>query len=171
MDRSISHEPSRPAFSREATIESIASCDIPLPPPSTNHLTLSPDRSTPSTVPNGIHPSSNDPLFKLNIGGKSFKIRIDAVMTCRQPSLLTSLIKASHEQRILVVDGYIEETGEYYMERNVRVADHILDYYVTGLLHKPNDVCNERFKEELDFWKLRHDQVSYQKWDKKINNF
>ena len=160
MSRSISHEPSRPALSREATVESATSCDLQFPlQPSANHF--SPDRcsSRATVVPNGTHPNNNDPLFKLNIGGKSFKIRIDAVLTCRQPSLLTALIRANHEQRLLFVDGFIDETGEYYMERNVRVADHILDYYVTGLLHKPNDVCSERFKEELDFWKLRHDQV------------
>lgn len=128
-----------------------------------------PDRPEPEPepevpVPNGSviqSPTKEaNPLFKLNVGGKSYKFRIEIVLNCREPSLLTFLIKAKHEQRMLVVDGYIEETGEYYMERNSRVADHVLDYFVTGLLHKPNDVCVERFREELEFWRLQHDQIA-----------
>ena len=128
-----------------------------------------PDRPEPEPeseppVPNGgatMSPSKEmNPLFKLNVGGKSYKFRIEIVLNCREPSLLSLLIKANHEQRLMIVDGYISETGEYYMERNSRVADHVLDYFVTGLLHKPNDVCVERFKEELDFWRLENNQIA-----------
>ncbi|KAE9553595.1 hypothetical protein FO519_003190 [Halicephalobus sp. NKZ332] len=131
---------------------SVAQCPV-----STDGIVDCPDRKD-STIHSPI--KEIDPIFKLNIGGKSYKFRIEVIMSCREPSLLTALIKATHEQRLLVVDGYFEETGEYYMERNVRVADHVLDYFVTGLLHKPNDVCVERFREELDFWRLRNDQIA-----------
>uniref|UniRef100_A0A7E4VMJ1 BTB domain-containing protein n=1 Tax=Panagrellus redivivus TaxID=6233 RepID=A0A7E4VMJ1_PANRE len=125
----------------------------PIPPLSS--ATQSPIPSAPTSPP-----PPAEAMFRLNIGGKSYRIREEVVLSCRTPSLLSALINATHEQRLIVVDGYNPLTGEYYMERNVRVADHVLDYFVTGLLHKPNDVCNERFREELDFWKLRHDQIA-----------
>jgi hypothetical protein len=34
----------------------------------------------------------------------------------------------------MLVDAFKEDTGEYYIERNVKVASHILDYFVTGAL-------------------------------------
>lgn len=71
-------------------------------------------------------------LFRLNVGGKSFRFRPDVILTCREDSLLSALIRAEHAQRLLVADAFDERTGEYYLERNVRVAGHVIDYFVTG---------------------------------------
>ncbi|CAD5230900.1 unnamed protein product [Bursaphelenchus xylophilus] len=92
--------------------------------------------------------------FKLNLGGKSFCFRSDVILTCREDSLLSTLIRATHTQRLMVMDSYNEDTGEYYLERNVKVAESVIDYFVTGKLHKPHDVCPERFTEELQYWRL-----------------
>jgi hypothetical protein len=61
----------------------------------------------------------------------------------------------------MLTESFNAETGEYYIERNGRVASHILDYFVTGKLHKPslNEICPERFSEELRFWKLYNVEV------------
>jgi hypothetical protein len=76
-----------------------------------------------------------------------------------------------HQKRLLLTDGYLPHTGEYYMERNAKVAEHVLDYFLTGMeqsppsindwhlfkkgkLHKPPEICPQRFKEELLFWRL-----------------
>lgn len=45
---------------------------------------------------------------------------------------MTKLIKADHDERLKMMDGYSQDTGEYYLERNVRLADHVLDYFVSG---------------------------------------
>ncbi|KAH7695022.1 Protein C32C4.1 g, partial [Aphelenchoides avenae] len=98
--------------------------------------------------------SSDDATFRLNIGGKSYRFRPDVILECRHESLLSMLIRADHSKRLMFTDGFRSETGEYYLERNIRVAEHIADYYITGKLHRPHDICAERFKEELHFWRL-----------------
>ncbi|KAI6200094.1 hypothetical protein M3Y96_00696700 [Aphelenchoides besseyi] len=92
--------------------------------------------------------------FNLNVGGKRFCFRTDVVLTCCQDSLLSTLIKSDHEKRVLILDGFDERTKEYYLERNANVATNVLEYFVTGKLHKPFNCCPERFTEELKFWNL-----------------
>jgi len=38
-------------------------------------------------------------------------------------------------------------------------ATQILNYYRTGKLHYPTDVCGPLFEEELEFWGLDANQV------------
>lgn len=105
--------------------------------------------------------ASGEPIFKLNIGGKSYCFRREVVLFDREPnSLLPILLRADHHRRLLFVDDYLEASGEYYLERNSRVAAIVMDYYLTGSLHKPQDVCLERFREELLFWRLLSVQLA-----------
>ena len=41
---------------------------------------------------------------------------------------------------------------EYFFDRHPGVFVHILNYYRTGKLHCPSDVCGPLFEEELNFW-------------------
>ena len=41
---------------------------------------------------------------------------------------------------------------EYFFDRHPGVFVHILNYYRTGKLHCPADVCGPVFEEELNFW-------------------
>ena len=41
---------------------------------------------------------------------------------------------------------------EYFFDRHPSVFVHILNYYRTGKLHCPSDVCGPLFEEELNFW-------------------
>uniref|UniRef100_A0A915N2T5 Uncharacterized protein n=1 Tax=Meloidogyne javanica TaxID=6303 RepID=A0A915N2T5_MELJA len=84
----------------------------------------------------------NNEVFRLNVGGKSFCFRPD---TAR-------LVRLEHHQRLMLTDGF--QHGEYYLERNSKVAEHVLDYFLTGKLHKPPEICPQRFSEELLFWRL-----------------
>ncbi|KAI6227445.1 Potassium voltage-gated channel subfamily B member 1 [Aphelenchoides fujianensis] len=99
-------------------------------------------------------PADHEQHFLMSVGGKSFRFRSDVVLSCRQDSLLSTLIRAEHEQRLMIFDDFNERTGEYYLERNSSVASAVLEYFVTGRLHKPLHVCPERFTEELKFWRL-----------------
>ena len=97
----------------------------------------------------------NEELFRLNVGGKSFCFRPETVLDLREPnSLLARLVRLDHQKRLLLTDGFLPNSGEYYMERNARVAEHVLDYFLTGKLHKPPEICPQRFSEELLFWRL-----------------
>ncbi|CAK5116766.1 unnamed protein product [Meloidogyne enterolobii] len=86
----------------------------------------------------------NNEVFRLNVGGKSFCFRPDTVLDHREPnSLLARLVRLEHHQRLMLTDGF--QHGEYYLERNSKVAEH---------LHKPPEICPQRFSEELLFWRL-----------------
>ena len=43
-----------------------------------------------------------------------------------------------------MVDGYDLQTGEYYLERNSRLTDHIMDYFATG--HETLSFENSKFR-------------------------
>ena len=49
--------------------------------------------------------------------------------------------------------------GEYFFDRHPGVFAQILNYYRTGKLHYPTDVCGPLFEEELGFWGLDSNQV------------
>ncbi|PAV85869.1 hypothetical protein WR25_09124 [Diploscapter pachys] len=95
---------------------------------------------------------------KLTIGGKCYLIRNDLYI--KEKTRMHDIVEGTHEQRLLLVDGYDPATNEYYLERNTRLADHIMDFFATGSLHKPTNICTERFKEELDFWRIGVEYVS-----------
>ena len=50
--------------------------------------------------------------------------------------------------------NYFKEPDEYYFDRNQMLFDFILDYYRTGCLHIPKDMCVSRLRSELEFWDL-----------------
>ena len=47
----------------------------------------------------------------------------------------------------------------YFFDRHPGVFAQILNYYRTGKLHYPTDVCGPLFEEELEFWGLDSNQV------------
>jgi len=48
---------------------------------------------------------------------------------------------------------------EYFFDRHPGVFAQVLNYYRTGKLHYPTDVCGPLFEEELEFWGLDANQV------------
>ncbi|EPB75325.1 K+ channel tetramerisation domain protein [Ancylostoma ceylanicum] len=102
---------------------------------------------------------ATDLYLRLNIGGKSYCIRKE--LYTEERTLMHDIVEATHEQRLAIVDGCDPITGEYYIERNSRIADHIIDFFATGSLHKPQNMCIEKFKEELAYWRISHDHTIF----------
>lgn len=54
---------------------------------------------------------------------------------------------------------YDKASGEYFFDRHPGVFNMILNYYRTGRLHAPTDVCGPLFEEELAFWGIDEKQI------------
>nr|XP_006823928.1 PREDICTED: potassium voltage-gated channel protein Shaw-like [Saccoglossus kowalevskii] len=54
---------------------------------------------------------------------------------------------------------YDPVTKEFFFDRHPGVFLAILNYYRTGKLHCPNDVCGPLFEEELQFWGIDEKQI------------
>lgn len=79
-----------------------------------------------------------------------------------QPRHQTTLkkIPATRLSRLTeALANYDPMMGEYFFDRHPGVFGQILNYYRTGKLHYPTDVCGPLFEEELDFWGLDANQV------------
>ena len=50
-------------------------------------------------------------------------------------------------------------TGEYFFDRHPTVFANILNYYRTGKLHSPLDVCGPLYEDELGYWGIDDQQV------------
>lgn len=55
-------------------------------------------------------------------------------------------------------------TGEYFFDRHPNMFLMILNYYRTGKLHAPVDVCGPAFEDELVFWGIDEKQIESCCW-------
>ncbi|KAL7886808.1 hypothetical protein AOLI_G00045290 [Acnodon oligacanthus] len=59
---------------------------------------------------------------------------------------------------------YDPKADEFFFDRHPSVFSFILNYYRTGKLHCPNDVCGPLFEEELAFWGIDETDVEACCW-------
>eukprot|EP00080_Pristionchus_pacificus_P020770 PDM80790.1 ion channel [Pristionchus pacificus] len=102
--------------------------------------------------------TSTETYVRISIGGKSYCVRTE--LWTEQETLMHRFIKMTHNERIKVADDFIPSSGEYYFERNTHFTDHIMDFFSTGTLHQPSNMCLDRFKDELAFWEIPLDQLA-----------
>uniref|UniRef100_A0A1I7VCI6 BTB_2 domain-containing protein n=1 Tax=Loa loa TaxID=7209 RepID=A0A1I7VCI6_LOALO len=98
-----------------------------------------------------------DAFLRLNIGGTHFLIRNETVLR-RQIGLLSLIVQWPHEKRILLVDAYLENTKEYYFERSALLFNVIYQFYLTGLIHLPENLCLKDLLNELNYWCIAPDK-------------
>jgi len=87
----------------------------------------------------------------LNIGG----IRFETYRTTLRKIPATRLSRLTES-----LANYDAVLNEYFFDRHPGVFTQILNYYRTGKLHYPTNVCVPLFEEELDYWGLDSNQVS-----------
>lgn len=51
-------------------------------------------------------------------------------------------------------DDFNLDTNEFYFDRQPRSFSSVIDFYRTGKLHLPDDLCVMSFKEDLDYWEI-----------------
>uniref|UniRef100_A0A915L607 BTB domain-containing protein n=1 Tax=Romanomermis culicivorax TaxID=13658 RepID=A0A915L607_ROMCU len=86
----------------------------------------------------------------LNVGGirhETYKSTLKKIPATRLSRLTEAL------------SNYDHVLNEYYFDRHPGVFSQVLNYYRTGKLHYPTDVCGPLFEEELEFWGLDSNQV------------
>ncbi|XP_025091929.1 potassium voltage-gated channel protein Shaw-like isoform X2 [Pomacea canaliculata] len=86
----------------------------------------------------------------LNVGGirhETYKATLKKIPATRLSRLTEAL------------SNYDPVLNEYFFDRHPGVFTQILNYYRTGKLHYPLDVCGPLFEEELEFWGLDSNQV------------
>ncbi|XP_044758486.1 potassium voltage-gated channel protein Shaw-like isoform X2 [Coccinella septempunctata] len=86
----------------------------------------------------------------LNVGGiryETYKATLKKIPATRLSRLTEALA------------NYDPILNEYFFDRHPGVFAQILNYYRTGKLHYPTNVCGPLFEEELEFWGLDSNQV------------
>lgn len=99
--------------------------------------------------------------FELHAACKSFQTPI-VIDYDRYETYKTTLkkIPATRLSRLTeALANYDPVLNEYFFDRHPVVFAQILNYYRTGKLHYPIDVCGPLFEEELEFWGLDSNQV------------
>ena len=87
----------------------------------------------------------------LNVGG----IRFETYRNTLRKIPATRLSRLTE-----ALANYDPVLNEYFFDRHPGVFAQILNYYRTGKLHYPTNVCGPLFEEELEFWGLDANQVS-----------
>ena len=86
----------------------------------------------------------------LNVGGirhETYKATLKKIPATRLSRLTEALA------------NYDPVLNEYFFDRHPGVFSQVLNYYRTGKLHYPTDICGPLFEEELEFWSLDWNQV------------
>ncbi|XP_054656133.1 potassium voltage-gated channel subfamily C member 2 isoform X1 [Dunckerocampus dactyliophorus] len=101
----------------------------------------------------------------LNVGGtrhETYKTTLKTLPGTRLALLASDSDIDSVLDHLQQVPGFIEynaRTNEYFFDRHPGVFAYVLNYYRTGKLHCPADVCGPLFEEELSFWGIDETDV------------
>ncbi|XP_060555933.1 potassium voltage-gated channel protein Shaw-like isoform X3 [Ruditapes philippinarum] len=104
--------------------------------------------------PSGSCSRRNEHKIVINVGGIRYETYRSTLKNIPDTRLawLTNY-KGGHNP------DFDSESGEYFFDRHPGVFNMILNYYRTGKLHAPTDVCGPLFEEELAFWGLDEKQI------------
>lgn len=99
---------------------------------------------------NSVSGANSSNRVILNVGGvrhETYKSTLKKIPATRLSRLTEALA------------NYDPLLNEYFFDRHPAVFAQVLNYYRTGKLHYPVDVCGPLFEEELQFWGLDSNQV------------
>ena len=84
--------------------------------------------------------------IRLNVGGQKHETYLSTIGQLPDTRLywiIESVVKSP---------DYDVETTEIFFDRHPAIFAQILNYYRTGKLHCPTDVCGPLFEQELTYW-------------------
>ncbi|KAJ8023726.1 Potassium voltage-gated channel protein Shaw [Holothuria leucospilota] len=101
-----------------------------------------------------IFPPIQSNKLRINVGGirhETYKSTLKNIPDTR----LAWLASASTNNNA----DYDPVAKEFYFDRHPGIFNAILNYYRTGRLHAPSDVCGPAFEDELQFWGIDEKQI------------
>ncbi|CEF63977.1 Potassium channel family and Potassium channel tetramerisation-type BTB domain and Potassium channel, voltage dependent, Kv family and Potassium channel, voltage dependent, Kv9 family and Ion transport domain and BTB/POZ fold domain and Voltage-dependent channel, four helix bundle domain-containing protein [Strongyloides ratti] len=104
----------------------------------------------PSTNPDKLKPS----FLKLNIGGQKYLILSDSILRNDASGFLSKFLQLNHDSRCKVADAYLEDEESYFFQRSPLIFDCVFQFYASGVIHRPPEICAASFLSELDFWRI-----------------
>eukprot|EP01114_Cavostelium_apophysatum_P007431 TRINITY_DN1952_c0_g1_i1.p1 TRINITY_DN1952_c0_g1~~TRINITY_DN1952_c0_g1_i1.p1 ORF type:complete len:286 (-),score=57.69 TRINITY_DN1952_c0_g1_i1:120-905(-) len=112
-------------------------------------LVHSHDALAPSSEEDKEQAYDEDERVILNVGGQRFEVSQKTLTKYPDTHLGNLFLPSNKHLRKL------DKRGEYFIDRNPRFFEVILDYYRTGKLVVPSDAPIDLLKEELRFYKLK----------------
>ncbi|CAB3397623.1 unnamed protein product [Caenorhabditis bovis] len=100
------------------------------------------------------HAKSPSSIIIVNVGGRRARLNPEIITRRLATSRLAVFCEKSHVERLTDCDAYFESTAEYYFERSPIIFEYVVDFYTTGKLHRPMDICPIRLRYELDYWRI-----------------
>ena len=104
----------------------------------------------PGVLGGGIPAAKSGEKLTLNVSGRHYEAWLQTIE--RFPDTLLG-----SEEREYFRDA---NTGEYFFDRDPDLFRYILNYYRTGRIHMPRDVCFTAFVDELAFFGIRTDVIA-----------
>jgi potassium voltage-gated channel Shaw-related subfamily C protein len=94
--------------------------------------------------------NNNDSRIILNVGGTRFETQRATLKKLPATRLSKLTPQLSYYDPIL---------NEYFFDRHPGVFSQVLNYYRTGRLHYPTNVCGPLFEDELSYWGIEREEV------------
>ena len=105
---------------------------------------------------NGENEDDEGDRLVLNVGGVKFETYITTLQNISD-TRLTWLTENAEPEKL--------QQKEFFFDRHPGAFVHILNFYRTGKLHTPTDVCGPLFEEELQFWGIDEKQMEPCCWE------
>lgn len=92
----------------------------------------------------------------LNVGGVRHETYLSTLRNIPDTRLYSL---CEHHRGLTKTFEFDSSADEYFFDRHPGVFSHILNYYRTGKLHCPNDICGPLFEQELEYWGIDEQEV------------
>lgn len=100
-----------------------------------------------------------DDLITLNVGGIKHQTQISTLMKLKNTRLTDVADKAK-----------LSGQKEFFFDRHPDLFPYILNFYRSGKLHMPTNICGPLIKEELNYWKIDDKDIQQCCWVHYINH-
>lgn len=94
----------------------------------------------------------------LNVGGRKHETYLSTVRNYPDTRLYWVV------ENVTKAIDYDSEKIELFFDRHPGIFEQVLNYYRTGKLHCPHDVCGPLFEEELAYWGIDEKEMEHCCW-------